>query len=295
MLDSETIQPIQSLNDLYRYHLTPRSIVKQVMPLGISEYIQWRRRLRKVSSGGQNFNVAAFSQQWRSALSISRIECIPPEIRSSLRTIVDVGANDGQWANALLKFTKQPQRMELFEPNPDVYRILASTVGRKPFAGLHNLALGDKPGTIALNITRSSVFSSVLPPTTALLANYGTSSEVVRTVDVPVSTLDAELAAVPSIDLLKLDVQGYERRVLAGAKEILSRTRSLLIETNYTSHYESDDDFESLSHVLITRYGFRLWSISSPSNGTTGQALWADALFLPQNTFQQLTLSRPTS
>ena len=81
------------------------------------------------------------------------------------------------------------------------------------------------------------------------------------------------------MDLLKIDVQGFERAVLAGARYVLKNTRAVLMEVNLQSHYAGDDTLPALWNQLAAQ-GFSLWSLSPPFTGADGKALWADALFL---------------
>ena len=82
------------------------------------------------------------------------------------------------------------------------------------------------------------------------------------------------------MDVFKLDVQGAEERALAGARRVLQRTRALLIEINFHSHYEGASDFVSMFRLLTSDLGMRLWSISEIYRAPSGAAMYADALFL---------------
>jgi hypothetical protein len=82
---------------------------------------------------------------------------------------------------------------------------------------------------------------------------------------------------VASVGLLKIDVQGFERAVLAGASETLKRTAYVLIEANFVSLYEGDLLLPQL-HELMLDAGFTLASLSRPYV-RGGRALFADALY----------------
>jgi thiazole synthase ThiGH ThiG subunit len=102
---------------------------------------------------------------------------------------------------------------------------------------------------------------------------------VAAQVPVQVQTLDHMTRELERVDLLKLDVQGFERQVLAGGHETLQRTTALLIEANFVSHYASDDSFGTLTE-LLARAGFELWDLSPPFHAPNGRALWCDAVFV---------------
>src|SRR5207302_10493217 len=95
-----------------------------------------------------------------------------------------------------------------------------------------------------------------------------------------ISALDEFVSSSEIVDLIKLDVQGYERDVLAGATATIARTRCLLIETNFRSHYRGDETFAELAKMLVSDLGFEFWDICPPHRGTAGRALWADVVFV---------------
>jgi hypothetical protein len=107
---------------------------------------------------------------------------------------------------------------------------------------------------------------------------YGGGWEVRERVQVEVKTLDEVLKDASHIDLLKIDVQGLEASVLRGAVEVLGRTRLLLIECNFASHYVGDSLFPDL-HSMLTQAGMTLYNVSEPVR-QSGRALWADALYV---------------
>lgn len=98
---------------------------------------------------------------------------------------------------------------------------------------------------------------------------------------VPVVSLDEALDDLPSVDILKIDVQGFEEEVLAGARSVTARTRFVLLEANLYHHYEDDLLFGDL-HALMTDLSFTLVNLSPPEINK-GRALWADALYERQD------------
>lgn len=95
-------------------------------------------------------------------------------------------------------------------------------------------------------------------------------------------SLDQELAEVPTISLLKLDVQGFERQVLEGARRTLQRTELLIIEVVYTSYYEGDCRFDELHHKVVSAAPFVLYGVTSPNCDDRGRPRWADAIYINQ-------------
>lgn len=224
--------------------------------------------------------LGAASKVNRDAFVASRIEHLPRALRSNLSLVVDIGANTGQWLSALQKLVRI-ERAEVFEPNPEAFEMLRSRLGHNANYSFHRNALGMKAGVSTLHVTCESSLASLLPPSKLLEEQYADcNARVVDEIQVPVTTLDAVLPGDGAIDLLKIDVQGFERPVLLGGVNTLSRTRALLIEMNFVSHYEGDDSFASLTDLLTGQFGFEFWDMSWPHRGPDGRALWSDAVFV---------------
>lgn len=225
----------------------------------------------------------ACSKHKRAALRRSRISILPPSVKRSLRFVVDVGANEGQWIGSLIDLLPVSE-VWIFEPNPEAMKICQGRIGKGPGIRYFDVALGDDYTDTNLHVTSGSDFSSVLQPRTEFMAkNYGDAARVVRSIPVRLRPLDSLVPNSRTVDLLKIDVQGFERAVLCGARRVLARTRCILIETNLYSHYVGDDIFPALWSVLVNE-GFSFWSLSSPHLGWQGKALWADAVFVrPQS------------
>jgi FkbM family methyltransferase len=135
--------------------------------------------------------------------------------------VFDVGANEGDWIRAVLQ--RRPLAVvHAFEPQ-------AALTARQPtFAGdvrLHTVAVGAEAGTLALYdyaTHAGSQHASLLPGVIETVHGAQT-----RSTNVPVITLDTYCAenAVERIDLLKIDVEGFELNVLRGARRLLDDRR----------------------------------------------------------------------
>jgi len=64
----------------------------------------------------------------------------------------------------------------------------------------------------------------------------------------------------------------------AGATRTLGQTEALLIEVNYTQHYNRAVAFDEL-HAFLNMAGFHLYGISAPY-GNAERPLWADAMYV---------------
>ena len=85
-----------------------------------------------------------------------------------------------------------------------------------------------------------------------------------------------------NIDLMKIDVQGVEARVLNGGPRTLRRVENLLIEVSFYDFYESQSSFRSVEELLEPA-GLYLWAITKNSrNPMNGRTDWANAVYRRQ-------------
>ncbi|HSR06546.1 MAG TPA: FkbM family methyltransferase, partial [Bryobacteraceae bacterium] len=126
-----------------------------------------------------------------------------------------------------------------FEPLPDVYRELQRLAERDALMFVHQTALGDADGETEMHENVFSPSSSILPMTPAH-TNAFPGTACTRSVRVPVTRLDtwASTRELPEPILVKLDVQGYEDRVVAGGEATLRRVRALIVETSFRELYQ---------------------------------------------------------
>ncbi len=135
--------------------------------------------------------------------------------------VVDVGANVGFYA------IWQARRALLgsvlaFEPSPGVYSRLSRNLavnGLRNASSIH-AAVGDQVGIVQLVETASSINSKI----TDQMDSSGVDVECVTLSDI------VERMQIGTIDILKIDTEGYERAVLAGARGILPRVRRIVVE-----------------------------------------------------------------
>jgi FkbM family methyltransferase len=141
---------------------------------------------------------------------------------SSQPLVLDVGANAGLFSH--LAFCINP-RAEIiaFEPLPVmVERINASKLRNKMNLRCVPKAVGRTPGTATLESPHGY-------DGTSRICTSGKPTG--QTFQVEVTTLDQELKG-RSVLLIKIDVEGFEEEVIAGAPETLARTKFLIIEAH---------------------------------------------------------------
>jgi FkbM family methyltransferase len=201
--------------------------------------------------------------------------------RAGLRpaTIIDVGANVGQFAVAACKTFKGATVISI-EPDSRIGEKLRRNLRKEARANVLVTAVGDRVGEVDFNVNRDSQVSSVL----ALgpdRARAFPSATVVSTIAVPITTLDALFCdkKLEEPILLKIDVQGYEDRVVAGAGKFLGRVHWVLMEVSFGRLYEGERNFESI-HSLMKDAGFEfVGPMNFHSSPDSAAIIEMDALF----------------
>ena len=132
-----------------------------------------------------------------------------------VETVIDVGANEGQYRDFLRHHVGFDGRIESFEPTPDLATRLRKKAASDRDWTIHSFALGSHEGTMELNLMRAPALNSFRPPA---LDPVLEGNVVVGTVSVPMRTLDSVFADRGKLGqtYLKLDTQGYDLEVLRG-------------------------------------------------------------------------------
>lgn len=170
--------------------------------------------------------------EWR-VFFLARYE---PEIAALLpalvrpgRTAVDVGAHAGIHTLRMARLASRGLVVAC-EPNPAVFERLRGNVelNRLTNVRLHRVALLDTSGETALYVPDPRSASN---EGAASLSSRGADGAEVLPVSVRTTTLDELMDAEPGpgVDVIKIDVEGFEAAVLAGARTVLERDQPSLI------------------------------------------------------------------
>ena len=135
--------------------------------------------------------------------------------------VLDVGANLGFMTGLLSQMAGSSGHVHSFEPSPTTYKKLTALVDKNNLANVttYNLGCSDGRTTLSLNLTESSGNSSM-----RVREEHHAKVKAVQQVEVVV--LDEYLGDnLQRLDLIKIDTEGFEDRVLGGARDLLRRFR----------------------------------------------------------------------
>lgn len=195
------------------------------------------------------------------------------------RVAVDVGANKGWYC---LELAKVASRVIAFEPNAELGERLAALLACSPYnASVQCVALSDHDGTAELRVPVNRSGSATLESSN-LHVNALAQNEAVRSVSVALRRLDG--LDLGRIDVIKIDVEGHQLPLIAGARQTLERDRpDILIEVDERhrpgSIAEVDASLRALGYhgyfllgrALLPMARFRLDVFHAADNSQRGQ------------------------
>jgi FkbM family methyltransferase len=194
-------------------------------------------------------------KQWRGELEQLRRWSSPDA------TAIDVGANEGLYS---YKFAQWFGKVEAFEPNPSASKSLRDY--RSPRIRIHEIALSASIGRGSLHVPvspggREEVGWGTLDP-----KEFKASQEI-RATPVPMTTLDT--FNFERVHVIKIDVEGHECEVLAGAIDTIHRCRPiLLLEVKSSSRRFVTEYFQTLGYI------FYFWDSTRLIELKDGIAAW---------------------
>jgi FkbM family methyltransferase len=195
------------------------------------------------------------------------------------KTVIDVGANVGQFAIAMAKLIPNIQ-IHSFEPLPEAMALLKKHVRNLQNILVYPVALGDNEGQASFYVNADSRSSSFLPMVSAHRTAFPHAQEV-RTIQVKTSTLDKVFVnnSIESPILLKIDVQGYEENVLRGGLETLKRVDYVILEASFKPLYQGEALFLDMIQLMNDNSFKFLRPIGWLKHPKTEALLQADILF----------------
>ncbi len=193
--------------------------------------------------------------------------------------ILDIGANDG-YSVALFRKIFPTARILSFEPLQDCFQLVQSKINELPPGRAFHCALGDEDGTSTIHRSEFSPSSSLLPMDVLHQTEFPYTSST-REETIRIRRLDsmAQELELNGPFIAKIDVQGFEDRVIRGGEQTLRKASAIVVELSTYSLYKQQASFAGV-HSQLEAMGFVFrGTIDQMFSPKDGRILQFDGLF----------------
>ena len=202
--------------------------------------------------------------------------------KCGIQTVLDVGAHVGEFARRIRAVLPNAELI-CFEPLQEPYSKLTQRFEGQPNFRAIRCALGEKAGQHGIRHNEYAPSSSLLPMAELHKQSFPFAVKE-RTEMIEVRRLSDVVRELSVRDplLLKLDVQGFEDKVIAGGEDVVARAKIIIIEVSFQRLYEGGPLFDDIYRLLKERgftYNGNFEQLFSPKDG---RVLQADAIFCRQ-------------
>lgn len=199
-------------------------------------------------------------------------------IDMKVKTVLDIGANTGQFAELIHKIIPNAGIIS-FEPLEDCYQELLINGRKLGDFKAYNFALGTSEGKVPIYRSEFSPSSSLLPMADLHKEAFPfTKRGSVETINV--KKLDDLNLHIFYPLLVKIDVQGFEDKVISGGQKTIEKADVLIVEVSFQTLYDGQPMFDRI-YMQLKKLGFSYrgnWYQNDDVRN--GSALQADAIFI---------------
>jgi FkbM family methyltransferase len=197
-----------------------------------------------------------------------------------IKTVLDIGANRGQFSKTIYALLPLCD-IYAFEPIPDCYQSLQVALPQSSSFHAFNIGIGEESGNLTFQVNDFSPASSFLEISDEQKKTFPKTQNS-KSLQVRIERLDDAVANILIQEplFIKIDVQGYEDRVLAGGENTIRKAKLIMVETSFKGMYKGQVLFDGLYQWLTSRGFTYIGSMGQLENDSTGAFIQADALFL---------------
>lgn len=180
--------------------------------------------------------------------------------------IVDVGANHGNWTRKALDYFPEAS-YTLVEPQDHLKQYVQDLINRGYKIQWIHAGVGDQPGLLPFTISHRDDSSTFVPPRRPSLVTTPRVSVRVRTLNEIVCK-----SGLPVPDMVKIDAEGFDLKVLTGASGLFGKTDVFLVEATVCCTDYQNNALEVFQ--FMSRVGYRLLDITELNRSPRDNVLW---------------------
>jgi FkbM family methyltransferase len=189
--------------------------------------------------------------------------------------IIDVGANHGEWTRNAIKYFPDAQ-YTLVEPQDGLKVYITDLLDAGYKIRWLNVGAGDKCDSFLFTISHRDDSSSFA------LTKEEAGGQGLQQITIEVRTLNdiASQTGIARPEIIKIDAEGFDLRVLQGASDLLGKTDIFLIEACFCAPYEN-----SVAAVVafMANAGYHLIDITDLNRSPKHGVLWVSELAFLRN------------
>ncbi|PYL04127.1 MAG: hypothetical protein DME31_04535 [Verrucomicrobia bacterium] len=196
--------------------------------------------------------------------------------------ILDIGAHHGYTVDKLLDYAPGA-KIHAFEPTPGSAAVLRGRMKGRPNVQVHEIALGDTTGIVSFHLNVGEQTNSLLENLALGQSPYDPVQKHLSQVQVQAMTLDAWATKFEpnGMLLIKADVQGAERLLVAGGKKTFAqRVAAFYTEICILPQYENQTSLCELNQTMVEELGFALFDIYPCTKDELGRAAFTDVMWV---------------
>ncbi|MDQ3046991.1 MAG: FkbM family methyltransferase [Bacteroidota bacterium] len=213
-----------------------------------------------------------------------RFADIKKYITSESPVIIDGGANKGTMTELFLSMYPK-SKIYAFEPHPALAGRLQEKFGAVKNVDVHPVAIGAENATMKFNILNYENSSSLLKPSATNFKYHQDKMNTSQEVDVQVKRLD-QVITEKEVDIMKLDLQGYELEALKGCEGFIRKVKVITTEIEFVPLYNDQPLFGDID-VYLRSKGFYLLNLYELYTQKDGQLTAGDAVYLNEQYFKR--------
>jgi FkbM family methyltransferase len=198
----------------------------------------------------------------------------------NIQTVLDVGANTGEFAAEIHAILPEAA-IYSFEPLRECYALLVERMSHVPKFQAFDFALGSEASEIEMHRSEFTPSSSILRMGSLHKRAFPfTSKEVLEKIVIKrLDDIAGDLDLTENI-LIKIDVQGFEDKVILGGLKTIQVAKLLIVETSFESLYDGQPLFDTI-YEMVKRIGFEYHgNFGQLLNPIDGNILQADGIFI---------------
>lgn len=209
-------------------------------------------------------------------------------MRLPIKTILDIGALRGEFAENILAPAFPGATIHCFEPSPEAFPLLVKRAAASGGQIIpHNFGFGEEEAElkffINIDFQASSSFLEQTDANIQAFPQLERTEERVATVK-RLDDIALALAITPDL-LIKIDTQGYEAHVIRGGRETLRSAVACIVEVQVSELYQGTSRFSDI-YAELSALGFVFCGTFDQVLGREGDVLFFDGLFIKQGVLQ---------